>query len=352
MDDPNSTKEIKLNVKIKRVQHKFHVDRELNWTFNSKIDQNTIFHKIKEITKDDYGTIYEILYIPSDTHIIGKTADPNSFDSQNMELIKKEFEVMNKITSEYIIRYYGSLMLNGNLTFLMEYYEYGSIRDLINVQNKVLNEQQISIVMSDLLNALSLLHDDHKIVIRDIRASKIYLTINGRCRLMIFGFTRCFDLRQEARMPIILTPYWLAPECINEEQALCKSDIWSVGITAIECAIGAPPYIALPQVRAMIATSTNGLNGHFPLQENFSPEFADFVFKCTVIDPLKRPSAKELLSHPFVRQAETIDRAEVMSSLLQKPENSPEREIETESNFEAKTRIFIDKYKSVFENQH
>jgi len=38
-------------------------------------------------------------------------------------------------------------------------------------------------------------------------------------------------------------------------------------------------------------------------EEDFSPEFRDFLAKCLVKDPAQRPEAKELLSHPFLQKA-------------------------------------------------
>ena len=145
-------------------------------------------------------------------------------------------------------------------------------------------------------------------------------------------------------MPIVITPYWMSPENINDQQCLYMSDIWSTGITAIECAIGAPPLIELPSTRAMIQTSTKGLDDHFPLQENFSDEFVDFVFKCTELDPLKRPKAKELLNHPFVKKAEKLDRRSVMKDLVEIVEDDGDGNDE----FDEKTKHFIGKYKDMF----
>lgn len=80
-----------------------------------------------------------------------------------------------------------------------------------------------------------------------------------------------------------------------------KTDIWSLGITAIELAEGEPPYSHIHPVRAMFNIKKNppqGLN----LPNQWSPEFNNFVKRCLIIDPKERPNAKDLLMDPFIQK--------------------------------------------------
>ena len=80
---------------------------------------------------------------------------------------------------------------------------------------------------------------------RDIKADNILLNNNGQVKLADLGVSAKMMSTYGFKESVIGTPYWMSPEILSENKYTNKTDIWSVGITAIEMAEVEPPYSEL-----------------------------------------------------------------------------------------------------------
>jgi len=213
----------------------------------------------------------------------------------------KEINIMKQCKNQYVIEYYGSYFKDNGLWIVMEYCGAGSVSDLMRLTKKTLTEEQIACVCVQVLKGLQYLHGIRKIH-RDIKAGNVLLNEKGEAKLADFGVSGQLSDNYAKRQTVIGTPYWMAPEVIQEIGHDEKADMWSLGITAIEMGESKPPHSNIHPMRAIFM-----IPGRPPptlaVPEKWSPDFASFIEKCLTKNPEERPSATHLLEHPFIKKA-------------------------------------------------
>jgi serine/threonine protein kinase len=202
------------------------------------------------------------------------------------------------------------------ISCVCRYCEGGSIADIMKDLKLPLEEVQISVICREALKGLAYLHE-RKIVHRDIKGGNIMVNAQGEVKLADFGVSAQLTESVNKKNTFVGTPFWMSPEVIMQTQYDGKADIWSLGITAIEMAELVPPHNTVHPMRVLfLVPKEDPPRLQDRSHARWTSNFHSFIEKCLVKDPKRRPSALELLHHPFV--ANSIAVADVLHPLVLK----------------------------------
>ncbi|XP_023609658.1 TRAF2 and NCK-interacting protein kinase isoform X7 [Myotis lucifugus] len=271
-------------------------------------DPAGIFELVELVGNGTYGQVYKGRHVKTGQLAAIKVMDVTGDEEEE---IKQEINMLKKYSHHRnIATYYGAFIkknppgMDDQLWLVMEFCGAGSVTDLIkNTKGNTLKEEWIAYICREILRGLSHLHQ-HKVIHRDIKGQNVLLTENAEVKLVDFGVSAQLDRTVGRRNTFIGTPYWMAPEviaCDENPDATYdfKSDLWSLGITAIEMAEGAPPLCDMHPMRALFLIPRNPAPRL--KSKKWSKKFQSFIESCLVKNHSQRPATEQLMKHPFIR---------------------------------------------------
>ncbi|XP_039489671.1 mitogen-activated protein kinase kinase kinase kinase 4 isoform X5 [Drosophila santomea] len=275
-------------------------------------DPAGIFELIEVVGNGTYGQVYKGRHTKTGQLAAIKVMDVTEDEEEE---IKLEINVLKKYSNHRnIATYYGAFIKKSppgkddQLWLVMEYCGAGSVTDLVkSTKGQSLKEEWIAYICREILRGLSYLHSN-KVIHRDIKGQNVLLTDNAEVKLVDFGVSAQLDRTIGRRNTFIGTPYWMAPEviaCDENPDATYdnRSDLWSLGITALEMAESQPPLCDLHPMRALFLIPRN--SPPRLKSKKWSKKFHGFIDTVLVKDYHQRPYTENLLKHGFIKDQPT-----------------------------------------------
>lgn len=266
---------------------------------------------IKALGHGSGGTVQKALHTPTGTTLALKVITLDVKESIRKQIIL-ELKTLYRNQSEYVVSLYDAFYTEGSIFIALEYMNGGSLADLLKASGTI-SERVLANVTTQVLRGLVYLHKTLHLIHRDIKTSNLLLNTKGKVKIADFGVSGQLAHTLSQAVTWVGTVTYMSPERISGKSYSYDSDLWSLGLTLVECALGRYPY-------STDATKNGQPLSFFELldfivqapapqvgSDQFSPEFCDFVQSCLQKAPEERPTSTELLSHPFITKYKPDD---------------------------------------------
>jgi len=240
---------------------------------------------IRQIAGGGYGTVFEVEHLLSGEHFAIKRL--HSEDETEQDNILREIKALAPLNHSNVIGYKNSFQFKKHLYLVMEYCPDGSLGDRLKKSGKLSEDELIKTFLT-LTKAFMALHKEG-IIHHDIKPSNLLYSRSGEIKISDFG----------AVNTSIGTPIYYPPELFMSKEYISdpRTDVFSLGITLLECALGYHPLIQLNfEDRIARLKSADLPVGQFPfwLQQT--------VLKAVNFDPDQRFQSMEEFHEALIKK--------------------------------------------------
>ncbi|XP_048328210.2 mitogen-activated protein kinase kinase 3 [Ziziphus jujuba] len=263
------------------------------------------------------SVVQRAIHIP--THRILALKKINIFEKEKRQQLLTEIRTLCEAACyEGLVEFHGAFYTpdSGQISIALEYMDGGSLADILRLRKRI-PEPVLSAMFQKLLHGLRYLHGVRHLVHRDIKPANLLVNLKGEAKITDFGISAGLENSVAMCATFVGTVTYMSPERIRNDNYSYPADIWSLGLALFECGTGEFPYTASEgPVNLMLQILDDPSPS--PSKHNFSSEFCSFIETCLQKNPDDRPTAEQLLSHPFITKYEDgqIDLASFVQSVF------------------------------------
>ena len=262
----------------------------------------SVQYELKQVVgRGSYGVVYRAVNKKSRETVAIKEINYESDEELHEVMI--EIDLLKNLNHINIVKYHGFIQKASNLYIILEYAAHGSLKGLMShrMPQRCLEEAETQAYIKQTLHGLVYLHEQG-VIHRDIKAANLLLDADNIVKLADFGVS---TMVSNTAMTLAGSLNWMAPEIITNRGASPLSDIWSLGATVVELLTSHPPFHNLIDINIYYAIEHDT---YYPPQS--LPQLCQqFLAKCFKRAMHKRPSAKQLLEHPWLKDVPDMSRA-------------------------------------------
>ncbi|CAL6048918.1 Kinase [Hexamita inflata] len=257
--------------------------------------------------KGAFGTVYKGTNNETGEEVAIKALVKNKVDAKSLA---KEIAVLKKCKHENIIKFHGCFEDDTYFYVATELARGGELFDHI-VRRKRYSENDARAIMKQVLATLVYLHKN-KIAHLDLKPENLLLkSVPEHYDEGDSKFLPCIKIADFGTALIVNktepdnvgTPGYVAPEVLLRKPYTTEPDIYALGVITYVMLAGHLPFNAQDQ-KLMLQQQVKGDWSFSQKFFNVSKPAVDFIMRCMEINPEKRPTAVQLMTHKWFTDAE------------------------------------------------
>ncbi|PYH63879.1 MAP kinase [Aspergillus piperis CBS 112811] len=267
---------------------------------------------LKELGAGNGGTVSKVMHASTKVVMARKIIRVDAKENVRKQILR-ELQVGHDCNSPHIVTFYGAFQNEArDIVLCMEYMDCGSL-DRISKDFGPVRVDVLGKITESVLAGLVYLYEAHRIMHRDIKPSNILVNSRGNIKLCDFGVAT--ETVNSIADTFVGTSTYMAPERIQGGAYTVRSDVWSVGLTVMELAVGRFPFdtsdssagdraSAGPMgILDLLQQIVHEPAPKLPKSDAFPPILHEFVAKCLLKKSEERPTPRELYDKDAFLQA-------------------------------------------------
>lgn len=220
-----------------------------------------------------------------------------------------ELKTFAKCRNAHIVNFYGAYFHDNCIHIALEYMDAGALSTILE-RTRTVPERLLASISWQVLDGFEYLHTQMHVIHRDVKPSNLLLSRSGIVKITDFGVSGELDddVTSRCAVTFVGTMYYMSPERVRGEPYKYDSDLWSFGVTLLECLSGRYPYMNPDEEGCMKQLSFWELMRRIVEQDvpslspgsEHSQELRDFLQRMLQKEPCQRSSAAILKTHEWI----------------------------------------------------
>jgi len=250
----------------------------------------------KKLGEGHFGSVNLVISQKTNKLYAMKQIKSSMYKNQQEYLeVEREIKLLENLNHPHIVTYFSSFRENNDFYIVIEYINNGCLYDLMKKsiqQGTKIEEKKIWTLLIQSLGGLLYLHENKKIIHRDIKPDNLLLDTNGELKISDFGLSAINSenadeyLRCHGTMAGAIQ--FMAPEVAMNKKYDFKSDLYMLGVTFFLLMTNRLPEKKIDMGSFLLPVKYDDVK----IPDFYSQGLKNFINKLLAYNPDDRPSTR------------------------------------------------------------